>query len=214
LTLFVTFITSLLLGMRHATDPDHVVAVTTIVTSERSLAKAARIGALWGLGHSLTILLVGGAIIVFKVVFSVRLGLSMELTVAVMLIVLGVLNLVNAGAPPAPVSPARPVFIGVVHGLAGSAAAALVLVPLIDDPRFAALYLLVFGLGTIVGMSMVTLAIAAPVLAAGAPTARVQRSLRIASGAVSVVFGLYLAQKVGMAEGLFGLLIEIRKSNN
>lgn len=214
MTLFVTFITSLLLGMRHATDPDHVVAVTTIVTSERSLAKAARIGALWGLGHSLTILLVGGAIIVFKVVFSVRLGLSMELTVAVMLIVLGVLNLVNAGAPPAPVSPARPVFIGVVHGLAGSAAAALVLVPLIDDPRFAALYLLVFGLGTIVGMSMVTLAIAAPVLAAGAPTARVQRSLRIASGAVSVVFGLYLAQKVGMAEGLFGLLIEIRKSNN
>jgi len=214
LTLFVTFITSLLLGMRHATDPDHVVAVTTIVTSERSLAKAARIGALWGLGHSLTILLVGGAIIVFKVVFSVRLGLSMELTVAVMLIVLGVLNLVNAGAPPAPVSPARPVFIGVVHGLAGSAAAALVLVPLIDDPRFAALYLLVFGLGTIVGMSMVTLAIAAPVLAAGAPTARVQRSLRIASGAVSVVFGLYLAQKVGMAEGLFGLPIEIRKSNN
>lgn len=214
MTLFVTFITSLLLGMRHATDPDHVVAVTTIVTSERSLAKAARIGALWGLGHSLTILLVGGAIIVFKVVFSVRLGLSMELTVAVMLIVLGVLNLVNAGAPPAPVSPARPVFIGVVHGLAGSAAAALVLVPLIDDPRFAALYLLVFGLGTIVGMSMVTLAIAAPVLAAGAPTARVQRSLRIASGAVSVVFGLYLAQKVGMAEGLFGLPIEIRKSNN
>ena len=203
MTLFVTFITSLLLGMRHATDPDHVIAVTTIVTSERSLARAARVGGLWGLGHSLTILLVGGAIIVFKVAFSVRLGLSMELTVAIMLIVLGVLNLVNAHAPLKPVSPARPVLIGVVHGLAGSAAAALLLVPLIDDPRFAALYLLVFGLGTIAGMTMVTLAIAAPALAAGAPTARVQRGLRIASGAVSVVFGLYLAHKVGVAEGLF-----------
>ena len=87
--------------------------------------------------------------------------------------------------------------------MAGSAAAALLLVPLIDDARFAALYLLVFGLGTIVGMSMVTLAIAAPALAAGAPTARVQRSLRIASGAVSVMFGIFLAHKVGIAGALF-----------
>ncbi|HEU4747076.1 MAG TPA: hypothetical protein VFS56_01145, partial [Gemmatimonadaceae bacterium] len=140
MTLLVTFITSLLLGMRHATDPDHVIAVTTIVSSERSLSRAARIGALWGFGHSLTILLVGGAIIVFKLAFSVRLGLSMELTVAIMLIVLGVLNLVNANPPRTPVSSARPLLIGVVHGLAGSASAALLLVPLIDDPRFAALY--------------------------------------------------------------------------
>jgi high-affinity nickel-transport protein len=199
----VTFVTSLLLGMRHATDPDHVIAVTTIVSSERSLARAARIGALWGLGHTLTILIVGSAIILFKVGFSLRLGLSMEFTVAVMLIVLGLLNLTTANAPITRVSPARPVFIGVVHGLAGSAGAALLLVPLIDDPRFAALYLIVFGLGTIVGMSLVTLAIAAPALAAGAPTARVQRSLRLASGAVSVVFGLYLAHKIGITEGLF-----------
>jgi high-affinity nickel-transport protein len=203
LTLLVTFITSLLLGMRHATDPDHVIAVTTIVSSERSLARAARIGALWGLGHTLTILIVGSAIILFKVGFSLRLGLSMEFTVAIMLIVLGLLNLTTASTPITRVSPARPVFIGVVHGLAGSAGAALLLVPLIDDPRFAALYLIVFGLGTIVGMSLVTLAIAAPALAAGAPTARVQRSLRLASGAVSVVFGLYLAHKVGITDGLF-----------
>ena len=202
MTLLVTFITSLLLGMRHATDPDHVIAVTTIVSSERSLSRAARIGALWGLGHTLTILIVGSAIIFFKVAFSVRLGLSMEFTVAVMLIVLGLLNLTTANAPMTRVSPARPVVIGVVHGLAGSAGAALLLVPLIDDPRFAALYLVVFGLGTIAGMSIVTLAIAAPALVAGAPTARVQRSLRIASGVVSVVFGLYLAHKIG-TEGLF-----------
>lgn len=203
MTLLVTFVTSLLLGMRHATDPDHVIAVTTIVSSERSLSRAARIGALWGLGHTLTILIVGSAIILFKVALSVRLGLSMEFTVAIMLIVLGLLNLTTANAPLTRVSPARPVVIGVVHGLAGSAGAALLLVPLIDDPRFAALYLVVFGLGTIVGMSLVTLAIAAPALVAGAPTARVQRSLRLASGAVSVVFGLYLAHKIGVSEGLF-----------
>jgi hypothetical protein len=205
LTLLLTFITSLLLGMRHATDPDHVIAVTTIVTSERSVGKAARIGALWGIGHSLTILLVGGAIIVFKVAFSVRLGLSMELTVAIMLIVLGLLNLFSVNAPLTHVSPGKPLLIGVVHGLAGSAGAALLLVPLIDDPRFAALYLLVFGLGTIAGMSLVTFAIAVPAVAVGTPTARVQRSLRIGSGAVSVLFGLYLVYGIGIVAGLFSI---------
>jgi len=57
----------LLLGMRHATDPDHVIAVTTILSRERRIGAAARIGVIWGLGHSLTVLIVGAAIIVFKV---------------------------------------------------------------------------------------------------------------------------------------------------
>lgn len=81
------------LGMRHATDADHVVAVTTIVARERSLRAAAPIGAVWGLGHTVTILLVGGGIIVFGVVIPPRVGLTMELSVALMLILLGGLNL-------------------------------------------------------------------------------------------------------------------------
>jgi sulfite exporter TauE/SafE len=76
-------------------------------------------------------------------------------------------------------------------------------VPLMDDPRWAALYLVTFGLGTIVGMSIVTISIAAPSLLAAAHMPSLQRSLRLASGAVSVVFGLYLAQKIGFADGLF-----------
>lgn len=203
MTLLLTFVTSLMLGMRHATEPDHVIAVTTIVSRERSVWRAARVGALWGLGHSLTILLVGGSIIVFKIAFSARAGLSMELTVAIMLIVLGLLNLFDVRTSSNAVSATRPLVIGVVHGLAGSAAAALLLVPLIDDPRLAVLYLLVFGLGTIMGMTFVTLAIAAPSLAVSAPTARMQRWLRLASGTVSVVFGLYLAHKIGVGDGLF-----------
>ena len=203
MSLFITFITSLLLGMRHATDPDHIVAVTTIVTRERSVAKAAGIGAVWGLGHTITLLLVGGAIIAFKVGFNARLGLSMELCVAAMLIVLGLLNLfdvkMSAGMP----SSSRPFFVGVVHGLAGSAAAALLIVPLMDDPRWAALYLITFGLGTIVGMSIVTISIAAPSLLAAAHMPSLQRSLRVASGAVSLVFGLYLAHRIGFSDGLF-----------
>src|SRR3954470_17518140 len=192
MSLFLTFITSLMLGMRHATDPDHIVAVTTIVSRERSVVKAAGIGAVWGLGHTITLLLVGGAIIAFKVVLDARLGLSLELCVAIMLIVLGLLNLFDVGSRSTGPSATRPFVVGVVHGLAGSAAAALLIVPLIDDPRWAALYLLTFGLGTIVGMTVVTIAVAAPSLFAASRVHGFERGLRVASGAVSLVFGIYL----------------------
>src|ERR1700730_11517064 len=80
------------LGMRHATDPDHVIAVTTIVSNQRNRMRAAMIGAFWGMGHTLTIFVVGAGIILFNLVIPVRVGLSMELSVAVMLIILGVWN--------------------------------------------------------------------------------------------------------------------------
>jgi len=202
-SLFLTFITSLMLGMRHATDPDHIVAVTTIVSRERSVVKAAGIGAVWGVGHTITLLSVGGAIIAFKIAFNARLGLSLEMSVAVMLIVLGLLNIFDVRASTRGISASRPFVVGIVHGLAGSAGAALLIVPLIDDPRWAALYLLTFGLGTIVGMAFITLTIAVPSLLATAHLPSFQRSLRIASGAVSLVFGLYLAHKIGFTDGLF-----------
>src|SRR5215475_7053212 len=85
-----------LLGMRHATDPDHVVAVSTIVSRESSFPRAAWIGMLWGIGHSLTILVVGATIILFGVAIPPRLGLTLEFSVALMLILLGVLNLTGA----------------------------------------------------------------------------------------------------------------------
>ena len=204
MSLILTFITSLMLGMRHATDSDHVVAVTAIACRERSVSKAAWLGALWGIGHTLTLLLVGGAIIAFKITFTPRIGLSMEFTVAIMLIVLGLLNLFEIRPQTRAVTTARPFLVGVVHGLAGSAAAVLLIVPLIPDPRWAVVYLLVFGLGTVAGMTLITLSIAAPSLLVASRMAGMQRSLRLASGAISLVFGLYLAHKVGFGDGLFG----------
>ena len=203
MSLFLTFITSLMLGMRHATDPDHIAAVTTIVSRERSVGKAAWIGAVWGVGHTITLLLVGGAIIAFKIAFNARLGLSLELSVAIMLIVLGLLNIFDVRANTPGIGASRPFFVGVIHGLAGSAGAALLIVPLIDDPRWAALYLFTFGLGTIVGMAVITLTIAVPSLLATAHLPSLQRSLRLASGTVSLVFGIYLAHKIGFGDGLF-----------
>jgi High-affinity nickel-transport protein len=195
-----------LLGMRHATDPDHVVAITTIVSQQRSLGRAARTGVLWGIGHTATILLVGGAIIVLKIQLSAippRVGLTLEFAVAVMLVVLGLLTLAGGERRVAD-STARPLTVGFVHGLAGSAAVAtLPQVALIPNPIWALAYLAVFGVGTIVGMLLITASIAAPSLLAVHRFAGLNRTLRIASGVASIAFGLFLAHRIGFVNGLF-----------
>ena len=191
-----------LLGLRHATDADHVVAVTTIVARQRSWLQAARIGAVWGIGHSVTLFLLGGAIIGFRLVIPPRIGLGLEFAVALMLIGLGYGNLRRRDEPSAP-SLHRPFWIGVVHGLAGSAAVALLVLSTIRAPLEAAVYLLMFGFGTIVGMMLVTLLLAAPTVYAGARVARMQGSVRLAAGALSIVFGLLLARELIVDGGLF-----------
>src|SRR6185436_1065943 len=85
------------LGMRHATDADHVVAIATIVSRERSIAGSALIGAAWGIGHTMTVMAVGAAIIVFGIVIPPKLGLSMEFAVGIMLVLLGILTLTGVG---------------------------------------------------------------------------------------------------------------------
>lgn len=199
----IAFFASLLLGMRHATDADHIIAVSTIVNREQMVLRSSRIGVMWGLGHTLTMLVVGGAIILFKLAFTARIGLLMEFCVALMLMVLGCLNLFSAGPIAGGVPQLRPFLVGAVHGMAGSAAATLLILPLIDDARWAGLYLGVFGLGTIAGMATVTMAIAAPAMYAGERLAGLQRGIRVASGGLSLAFGAYLGYKIGFADGLF-----------
>lgn len=202
--LLPTLLLGVLLGMRHATDADHVVAVTTIVTRQGRFRDALRIGALWGIGHTVTILLVGGAIILLHVVIPPRLGLSMEFAVALMLIGLGTYNLFADGAlAPGMLTNVRPVLVGIVHGLAGSAAVALLVLATINDVRWAVGYLLLFGLGTIVGMMGVTATVAAPMAFSVSRFAHVRRSLRLAAGTLSVTFGLFLAGHIAVVDGLF-----------
>ena len=129
----------------------------------------------WGIGHSITLLIVGGAIILFGVVIPERLGMSLEFCVALMLILLGLLNLGSFrrslnevqlsehSHPHGFYLRLRPVFVGVVHGLAGSAAVALLVLPLIREPGWATFYLLIFGAGTIAGMMLITVIVAVPI---------------------------------------------------
>jgi high-affinity nickel-transport protein len=194
-----------ILGMRHATDADHVVAVTTIVSQQRSIARAAGVGALWGAGHTATIVLVGGAILLFRLAVPPRLGLAMEFAVAVMLILLGVRSLqaARSGHHGATWSPARPVLVGFVHGMAGSAFVAMLVLTAIESATIGIAYLLVFGLGTIAGMALVTAAIAVPAAYAAARVTGAQRYVQLAAGVASVCFGLLLAHRVGVTDGLF-----------
>jgi high-affinity nickel-transport protein len=204
LSFLAVLLLGFVLGVRHAADPDHVVAVSTIVTRSRSLARAAAVGALWGVGHTATILLVGGAIILFKITITPRMGLAMELAVAAMLIGLGLVNLVGRpAADDAAFAPLRPVAIGFVHGLAGSAAIALLVLTTIDDARWSAAYLVIFGAGTVAGMMVITAAIAVPLRFASHRVHGLQRHLRVASGALSVALGLFLVHQIGIVDGLF-----------
>lgn len=198
-------VVGLLLGIRHASDPDHVVAVSTIVSRQRSLPGAVGIGALWGLGHTATVFVIGTAIVLFKLAITPRVGLAMEFCVALMLIVLGVQNLraARSGVPAAAPARLRPLVVGMVHGLAGSAAVTLAVIALIPDPLWALACLVVFGLGTMLGMALITLAIAVPAVYAAGRVDRLERGLRFASGVASVGFGLFLAHQIGVVEGLF-----------
>lgn len=198
-----------LLAMRHALDADHIAAVSTIVARERSLRTAVPIGMLWGLGHSLSLLLVGGAIVAFKVVIPPRLGSSLELCVGVMLVGLGALSLRHALARRGHVHhrleepasgrrhPLRPLLIGVVHGLAGSAAVGLLVLGAVQDVAAGLLYLLVFGLGTMVGMVLFTTALALPVTLLSLRFEPFQRVLGVVTGAASVALGALLAFQIG-----------------
>jgi len=245
------------LGMRHATDPDHVIAVTTIVSNQRNSMRAALIGAFWGLGHTLTIFVVGAGIILFNLVIPVRVGLSMELSVAVMLIILGLWNVAgflrsvpaaSIANPPGekvvhshphshgdlvhnhphahqheshshPDVPLdwmdrffgkvslyqylRPLVVGIVHGLAGSAAVALLVLTTIRNVHWAVAYLLVFGVGTIAGMMLITMSIASAFTMMASGRQKFSRRLALASGLLSLGFGLFVAYEICFVNGLF-----------
>ena len=213
MTLFSILGLGFLLGMRHATDSDHVIAVTTIVSQERNVFNAALIGIFWGIGHSITLLIVGGTIFVFGVVIPERVGMSLEFCVAIMLVLLGLLNLgsfrrrLNYSHEHLRVHGfylrLRPAIVGVVHGLAGSAAVALLVLPMIRNPYWATFYLLVFGAGTIAGMMLITTIIATPISYWGKRFQLFNRYIGTVTGALSVGFGLFLVHQIGFSDGLF-----------
>jgi len=196
-----------LLGVRHACDPDHIVAVTSILGRTRHLGQALRIGAFWGIGHTATLLATGIAMVLFGVAMPSSAAVTMELVVALMLVLLGVNALrgarieENRPSPPHPLvgrlpSALRPLAIGLVHGLAGSGALVLLATTEIRSRSGALAYLALFGAGTVLGMMTITLALAMPFVFGAGRLAAARTFIVRGAGALGIVLGLIIAWRV------------------
>jgi len=226
-SLFAAFGLGLLLGIQHALDPDHLIAVSTIVSEQKSFKWASLIGAFWGLGHTTTLFIVGMIVIGLRVTIPPRLGSGLELLVALMLVFLGVNVLRKSfGAErvhlhthshnpqththfhvhenpqqnhhhPHPLNAMRrPFIVGMVHGLAGSAALMLLVLSTIESPWSGLIYIVIFGLGSVGGMLLLSGIISLPFILTAQRFTLMNRWIRVIAGVASIGFGLFLGWEI------------------
>ena len=231
---FALLALGLLFGLKHATEVDHVVAVSTIVSEHRSVLRSALVGGLWGVGHTAALIVVGILVLVFRVAIPQRVANWLEFGVALMIIALGVLaitrvlrkradihlhrhshdgeshvhvhfhdhatehaNLASAAAPPHSHAIAligfKPLLVGAMHGLAGSAALTLLVLTQIQSISLGLFYLALFGLGSTAGMLLMSGLIGLPFALSGRRLTSINYGLQTVAGTVSIAFGLWYA---------------------
>jgi len=227
-TLASIFTLGFLLGMRHAADADHIAAVATLATRSRSTAQTVMQGVAWGAGHTLTLMLFGGVVLIAGAIIPARAAELLETAVGVMLVVLGAGTLYRLwrdrvhfhahhhadgaahfhahshrgeGAPHDPARhdhahprgmAARALLVGMMHGMAGSAALILLGLEAMRSPAWAFAYIVVFGLGSIVGMLLLSAAIAVPLRLSSRHLGRAHDGLSAAVGLATVVLGCWI----------------------
>jgi len=173
------------LGVRHALEPDHLAAITTMVSGNEGPRAAARTGAAWGLGHALAIVLLGGALVALGVKVPARLAVGLELGVAVMLVLLGAHALRTRERPAhVHVPRSRSTLVGFVHGASGTAAITLLCATTFRSSLSALGFLLLFAIGATLSMSVMSGLLATPMSALSRRNARASTFLRV-GGAVA-----------------------------
>ena len=228
-----------LLGLRHSLDPDHVVAVSTIVGEYRNPLKSFWVGVSWGLGHTATLFLIGIVIISLRLTIPDRMALLLEFFVGIMLVGLGAQvvygfwikkvhqhahgheeshhqhyhshsqefesNQVHHGETGIgkPFFRKKSFFVGTVHGVAGSAALTLLILASIESSIAGLVYILLFGLGSVLSMGIMTILISLPFVASANKLPNLNRVIQFAVGALSMLFGGFLMYQIGFVEGLF-----------
>ena len=153
----------------------------------------------------MSVLVVGGFLVLMRAPMPTRLALALELGVAVMLIALGVHAIMRRDRD-LPASAARPVLIGVMHGLAGSAGLALLLIAATPSLATAAAYLALFCVGTTLGMAAVSALFVLPAHLGAARAMSFGRAARVAAGVASIVIGVSLALRLGVEDGLLAAI--------
>ncbi len=226
----------LVFGLKHAMEADHLAAVSTIVTERKSVISSSLVGGLWGIGHTISLLIAGVAVILLHIEIGEKTALALELGVALMLIALGV-NVIRKlarretrlhfhthrhghrmhshphlhdlaqednpsthhGFRPG----ARPLLVGMMHGLAGSAALMLLVLSTISSPLVGMAYISVFGVGSIGGMMLMSALVSLPLRLTAERFSRANLTLRGMAALFSVGFGLFMVYEIGFVEGLF-----------
>jgi ABC-type nickel/cobalt efflux system permease component RcnA len=231
----------LVYGLKHATEADHIVAVSTIVSEHRKLGRAALVGAMWGVGHTASLLLVGAGVLALRIAIPEIVSSWLEFGVALMIILLGAIAIRRAlrsrvdvhvhkhshdgvqhthvhfhshetehGLAPEQQSHShaiarvglKPVVVGAMHGLAGSAALTLLVLTQINSTLLGMLYLAVFGVGSIAGMLLMSGLLGLPFVLSSRSLSAFHYKLQLIAGALSIAFGIWYAYDTGIATGL------------
>ncbi|MCM3905610.1 MAG: hypothetical protein ND866_28280 [Pyrinomonadaceae bacterium] len=231
----------LVFGLKHATEVDHIVAVSTIVSEHRNVFRSALVGGLWGVGHTASLMVVGLLVLVFRTAIPALIAEWLEFAVALMIMGLGVLALTRllrhsshvhlhkhnhdgqshlhihfheaatrhgheqSSAHTHAVSSIgfKPVLVGTMHGLAGSGPLTLLVLTQIKSAYLGLFYLAVFGVGSIVGMLLMSGLIGLPFALTSRTLSGLHRRLQTAAAGLSIAFGLWYAYQTGFASGLF-----------
>ena len=234
-TLIATLGLGFILGLKHALDADHIVAVSTIVSEHKSISKSSLIGTFWGLGHTVSLFLIGLLVILLRLVIPPKLVLLMEFGVAMMLVFLGAniiwrffrgrkihihphehdrlththIHLHEEGKETAHEHNhlikfgSKPFLVGLVHGVAGSAALMLLVLTTIPSPLTGLLYIVVFGVGSIGGMLLMSSLIGLPFVFTANKFAIINQGIKVLAGISSIAFGIFLGWEIGFMQGLF-----------
>ena len=238
LGLLAALVLGILLGSKHSLDPDHVVAVSTIVSEYKNPLRSFWVGISWGLGHTTTLLIIGIVIIALRLTIPERMALLFEFAVGVMLVGLGIQVIYsfrkkkvhqhahgheeeahhhfhshskspehvpehhNTHGIGKPFLRRKSYVIGLVHGMAGSAALALLVLASIESPIAGLAYILLFGLGSARSMGIMTVIIGLPFVISAGRLPNLNRTIQFAVGSLSIVFGGFLMYQIGFVEGL------------
>lgn len=217
---FAVLAAGFVIGLRHALDADHLAAVSAIVSDRKSIWSSSIVGGLWGLGHTISLFAVGVVVILLKVRISDTLEAYLEAIVGVMLVILGfnVLRKLfaaevvhshehdhngrshghihahaeNEDAASHHAFSPRSVVVGMVHGLAGSAGLMLLVLPTIGSTSLALAFILIFGVGSIGGMIVMSFLMGLPLYFTAGRFDIVNKGLRVLAGLFSLTWGVLL----------------------
>lgn len=212
------------LGIKHAIEPDHVIAVSTIASQSKKLWRSTLSGVFWGIGHTATLLIFGIIVILMKGEIPNVWAMSLEFLVGIMLVYLGITSILayrnnhvhkheHVGEKHShkhqhkDISYIKSSLIGFVHGLAGSAAMVLLTMSTVNSVWEGAIYILIFGAGTIIGMLFFTTILGIPFVLS-AKKVKINKTLIQITGGISTAFGIYYMYNLGVSEGLFKLWIQ------